>query len=159
MKKVLFVKEKVEDAPMGHEIAFGILMAFLVLQPGIWVFLWKCRQHPEEDEEHSSIGSWHEDAMALENLKMFEEMKKMDEDGWAALQDSAMKPAVSPRGGGAVAQVPSSELAKVQDSNDPEKLSDGDSGGSVPDPRGEVNSEDLPAAEDVPASEAEAAAA
>jgi len=96
-------------APLGHEIAFGILISMLVCTPGFWLFLWKLRQHPEEEEDFGD-GEAFQDRSAFDNL---EEFKTIGESGLLALHGrgdrNKGRPPASPREGNA------SAIAAIQD--------------------------------------------
>merc|ERR1719230_1524232 len=85
----------------------------LVTTPGVWLLQWKLRQHPEEEEENSSVGSWYEDKDAQENLALFKAQEGLV---FAQRQLEGGSPAMSPRDGNlsAVAQTPGLEDSQAQ---------------------------------------------
>lgn len=128
MKKVDYTPPAVEVAPVGHEVAFGILVALLVFTPAIWAILWKCRQ-PAVDEIFE--GGKEDKQVALESLQAFETspVKLM-------LTQSHREPlSTSPRNGSAsaVAMAPQ-PLQDVTDGADNEVVPEvhDPRGGSVP---------------------------
>lgn len=155
MKKVDYIPPKEEKTPIGHEIAFGILVTVLVLTPAIWMTLWKLRQPPAELSEFdadagSDGGEEYEGNQmeALQNLDMFEDTKlalTQSNDGqnlglqYSPRQGSKSSANLknSPRGGSkssaAVAMAPPSA---IQDANGVENGAEDDALTEVHDPRG-----------------------
>jgi len=148
--KVDFVESKVEETPIGHTIAFGSMVALLTCAPAIWLILWKLRQHPEQytgGEEEG--GDYHQDPIAIENLRMFEALKA--EGGLLALHrgDADALPPPSPRNSTAiVAAAPNPESphgshpadsAEEDENHNPMEQQDQGGTPHPPDPRGEVD--------------------
>jgi rubredoxin len=48
-KKVEYVPPKVEEVRLGHEIAFGILLAMIICTPCVYLLFWKLRQHDDDE--------------------------------------------------------------------------------------------------------------
>lgn len=128
MKKVDYRPPTVEVAPIGHEIAFGILVALLVFTPAIWMILWKYRQ-PAVIEVFD--GGKEGKKAAAENLKAFEASSAK----LMLTQSFREDVSLSPREGSAsaVAMAPQS-LQDITDGADNEVVSEvhDPRGGSVP---------------------------
>jgi len=153
-KKVDYIPPVKEKRPVGHQVAFGILVALLVLTPGIWMGLWKLRQPPPEMDGEDEEEVYQDNRQALENLRDFEEMEsthlEMLRDSSKSMPREAtppLKELKSPRQGSAsaVAMAPASleDVADVED-NVEDNIT-GDLAGSevvvsdsVDDPRGAV---------------------
>jgi len=128
MKKVDYRPPAVEVAPIGHEVAFGILVALLVFTPGIWVILYKCRQ-PAVDEIFE--GGKEDKLAALQNLHAFEASPAK-----LMLTQSIGEPlSKSPRHGSAsavaMAPQPLQDITDVADNEVVDEVHD-PRGGSVP---------------------------
>lgn len=128
MKKVPYFAAVEKTVPIGHEVAFGILVAMLVFTPAIWAIMWKLKQVvpvPEVPTSFEGDFDVHKDVdkMAIENVEPFQ-------DTTLSLSENVASPSASK-----VAQAPptleDAPTTDMQDTLDTSEVLD-PRGGSVP---------------------------
>lgn len=72
LKKGPYFAAVEKEVPVGHEVAFGILVAMLVFTPAIWMVLWKLRQVvPEIPTDFEGDFDVYQDDKIIENVEPF----------------------------------------------------------------------------------------